>query len=357
MKRAGHLMGAIADADNLRLAFFKAFRGHRMSGEALRFQEQLDENLAAMAAALKRGDVEVGKYEYFYIEDPKLRLICAASFRERVLHHAIMNVCHPWFERNLIETTYATRPGKGIYKAIARAKQAMGRYGWVAKFDFRKYFDSIPHDLLMARLACLFKDKALLALFAKIIASYSKSEGHGIPIGNLTSQYFANCYLSGMDHWIKEVLRVPEYLRYMDDFLVFASTREEMSGYVSQIRRYASEELRLALKPVVVETAAAGVDFLGYRVYGTKLRLTQRSKRRFMRKSREYGRRLAEGEWSERQYYQHITPLLAYASKGYTKGLRRTVFNGTGDRLEPRAARRELEQQREELPRCEPEQQ
>lgn len=326
MKRAANLIEQIADTDNLLLAFYKAIRGQRRNGESLRFQRDLEDNIFHLREELLSGNVVVGRYEYFYIEDPKRRLICAASFRERVLHHAIMNICHPWFERNLIETTYATRPKKGVYKAIERAKAAMKRYRYVAKFDFRKYFDSISHDILKQRLANMFKDKVLLQIMSLIIDSYSKSEGRGIPIGNLTSQYFANYYLSGMDHWIKEELKVPVYLRYMDDFLVFADSYVELRKYIVQIRQYADEMLRLTLKPVVLSMTFEGIDFLGYKVFANKIMLKQRSRKRFVTKTKDYSDRLRTGEWSEKEYYEHITPLLAYAMKGYSKRLRRAVL-------------------------------
>ncbi|MBQ3579529.1 MAG: RNA-directed DNA polymerase [Bacteroidales bacterium] len=332
MKRAGNLTYQIADTDNLLLAFHKALRGKRKNSEAMAFQKKLEQNIARMRDDILSGDVEVGKYEYFYIEDPKLRLICAASFRERVLHHAIMNVCHQCFERNLIDSTYATRPDKGIYKAIDRAKMAMKKYGYVAKFDFRKYFDSISHDILKEKLARMFKDKNLLGIMSAIIGSYEKTEGKGIPIGNLTSQYFANYYLSQMDHWIKEDLMAPEYIRYMDDFLVFADTWTELGHYVEEIKSYAEGNLKLTLKPVVKSVTSEGVDFLGYRIYANKILLTRRSKQRFIRKMRMYDRMLESGEWNERDYYEHITPLLSYAEKGYTKGLRARFL-----RHEPRA--------------------
>lgn len=116
MKRAGYLTERIADTDNLLLAYYKASRGKRMKEESRCFSVSLDKEVARLRATILSGKVEVGDYTYFWIHDPKLRMICAAGFGERVLHHAIMNVCHPYFERQLIETTYATRPGKGFIK-------------------------------------------------------------------------------------------------------------------------------------------------------------------------------------------------------------------------------------------------
>lgn len=326
MKRAGYLTERIADTDNLLLAYYKASRGKRLKEATLRFSASLDEQVARLRAAVLSGTVDVGDYTYFRIHDPKERTICAAAFGERVLHHAIMNVCHPYFERQLIETTYATRPGKGIYQAIERAGRGLRRYGHVAKFDFRKYFDSIDHAILKAKLRRLFKDARLLGIFDTIIDSYSRSAGKGVPIGNLTSQYFANYYLSGLDHYVKEVLRAGEYVRYMDDFLLFASTREELEHSVRAVRRYASEELALTLKPVVSFASGSGVPFLGYTVYPHKVLLNGRSKRRLKTKLQEYDVLRKTGEWEEKSYMEHITPLLAFAGYGYTKCLRRRLL-------------------------------
>lgn len=325
MKRAGYLIERIADTDNLFEAYYKAARGKRMKEETCRFSASLNEEVARLRATILSGDVEVGNYTYFQIHDPKPRMICAAAFPERVLHHAVMNVCHPYFERQLIETTYATRPGKGIYQAIERAGRGLRRYGYVAKFDFRKYFDSIDHGILKGKLRRLFKDSRLLCIFDGIIDSYSRAAGKGVPIGNLTSQYFANYYLSGFDHYVKEVLGVGEYVRYMDDFLIFASTREELDGYIEKVRSYTSVELALTLKPVICLSSGAGVPFLGYRVYPYKVLLNGRSKRRLKQKMCEYDVMRERGEWGEQNYMEHITPLLAFAGYGYTKSLRRSL--------------------------------
>ena len=322
MKRVGNLTQLIADTDNLLLAFYKAKLGKHKSSEVLRFNKNLEENIAELSEEILSGNISVGKYEFFYIKDPKLRLICAASFRERVLHHAIMNICHPYFERNLIETTYATRPEKGIYQAIYRARIAMKRHKFVAKFDFRKYFDTISHDILQEKLQRLFKDDRLLSMMSKIIESYSKSEGNGIPIGNLTSQYFANYYLSDMDHYIKEVLKVPEYIRYMDDFLVFSDEYETLEYNIMKIKEFSENNLSLVLKPIIKGKTVNGVDFLGYNVGSNKILLNKRSKKRFIKKNRVYGNMIDFGFWNEKEYYEHITPLLSYVMKAYSKGLR-----------------------------------
>lgn len=211
MKRTGFLIERIADLDNLYEAFRRACRGKQRKEEVRRFREHFDENIALLHRQILEADVNVGNYHYFTIHDPKERTICAADFHERVLHHAIINVCGNLFDRTLIDTTYATRKGKGVYAAIDKAVEACTKYRYTAKLDFRKYYDSIDHDLLKCQLRRRFKDGLLLRIFDEIIDSYSASPGKGLPIGNLTSQYFANAYLSSLDHYVKEMLRAHIY--------------------------------------------------------------------------------------------------------------------------------------------------
>lgn len=271
------------------------------------------------------GTVRVGDYRTFYVYDPKKRLICAAAFRERVLHHALMNVCHPFFERHLISSSYATRIGKGTYKALEHAHHAMSRYRYVAKLDVRKYFDTVDHAVLKLQLRRIFKDKALLTVFDAIIDSYQTEECHGLPIGNLTSQYFANHYLSCCDHYIKETLRVPEYVRYMDDMLLFADDYYVLQHCVNEVISYVDKNLHLRLKPPVLVSTAVGVPFLGYHLKKFRIVLTGRSRRRFAQRLSLYGKLLDNGTWTEQQYHEHITPLLAFTHHAYAKRWRRQV--------------------------------
>ena len=325
MKRAGHLIELIAETDNLLLAFYKAQRGKQAKAEVMRYRENLDGEIAALQQQLLNGTVQVGDYRTFFVYDPKKRLICAAAFRERVLHHALMNVCHPFFERHLISSTYATRIGKGTYKALERAHSAMSRYRYVAKLDVRKYFDSVDHAILKLQLRRMFKDNVLLAIFDAIIDSYQTEEGKGLPIGNLTSQYFANHYLSCCDHYIKETLHVPEYVRYMDDMLLFSNDSHALRHFVDEVVAYMDTVLHLRLKPPVLVNTAVGVPFLGYRLKRFHVGLTGRSRRRFARRLSIYGNLLDGGVWTEQQYHEHITPLLAFTQHAYAKRWRRRV--------------------------------
>lgn len=186
------------------------------------------------------------------IFDPKERQICAASFAGRVLHHALMNVCHPYFERFLIHDRYATRVGKGTYKAIAKAQHFQKKYRWYAQFDIRKYFYSIDHLILIQKLHRLFKDKQVLEIFEKIIASYETQQGKGIPIGNLTSQYFANMYLGYLDHYIKHTLRFKGYVRYMDDFCIWHDEKTHLKQARIKIETFLAKNLVLQLKKTIL---------------------------------------------------------------------------------------------------------
>ena len=325
VKRVGNLISKIADLDNIMSAYCSARRGKRTKADVLAFSKDINNNLLRLHDELISGNISVGKYKYFEIRDPKKRLICAADFSERVLHHSIINICKPYFERHLIYDTYATREGKGIYSAIDKARMSMRKYPYVAKLDVRKYFDSVNHVILKKALERLFKDRQLLNLFNKIIDSYSVTPGCGIPIGNLTSQYFANYYLSILDHYIKEHLRVPVYVRYMDDMLLFGTSHDDVAQYVREVECFVNEKLSLTIKQPQICNSKNGVVFLGYRIYANKILLNRRSKLRFIRRARQYRQNLDTGVWGEQTYFEHIIPLLAFVEKAYTRRFRQSM--------------------------------
>lgn len=226
MKRQGQLLEKIADLNNLYEAWYKAQKGKISKPSVCAYSEHVQANLQMLHLQLTSGSVETGNYRYFTIYDPKKRLICAAPFSQRVMHHALINVCHASFEKQQTVDSFASRSGKGTYAALDKAREHNRHYKWFLKLDVRKYFESIDHTILKQQLRRLFKDQPFLLIFEQIINSYFTAEHKSVPIGNLTSQYFANHYLSVADHYVKEVLRVPAYVRYMDDMVLWHHDKE-----------------------------------------------------------------------------------------------------------------------------------
>jgi RNA-directed DNA polymerase len=361
MKRHGQLMDAIADPGNLRLAFWKAAKSKRAKADCRAFQENLDENIATLREELLSGSVVIGEYHTFTIHDPKERTICAASFRERVLHHAVMNVCEPVLERAAIFDSYACRKGMGAQAAVRRAASYSRQHSWFLKMDIRKYFDSIDQGVLRGLLRRKFKDAGVLDLFDRILASYKTAPGRGLPIGNLTSQHFANFYLAPLDRFIKEELQRRCYVRYMDDFVIWGETAAEMRAVWVKVEDFLRTELKLDLKSnVVLSRTERGMDFLGYRIFPDDLRLARRSKRRFASKFRAYEREHEEGVWTELELQQRMTALIAFTLPCRSRGFRRNVmqrFGAEANGLQLRDSRRQLEQQRQQRALRQPQQQ
>jgi retron-type reverse transcriptase len=327
MKRTNFLHEAIADLDNLRLAFWKAQRGKSTKPEVNRYRMELDKNLMKLHREILQGNVKVGNYRYFKIFDPKERLICASAFHERVLHHALMNVCHDTFERYQIFDSYACRIEKGTFAALDRAKHYHRKYRWYLKLDVRKYFDSIDHEILKDRLQHRFKEEKLLSIFGKIIDSYSAATGKGLPIGNLTSQYFANHYLAFSDRYLKEILRVPAYVRYMDDIALWANNKEQLLATGKNLENFIANQLKLELKPFCLNATAKGMPFLGYLLFPDYTRLNSDSRKRFSKKMESYTNKLNNGYWSQEEYQRHILPLLSFVRYADTHKLRQQIIN------------------------------
>lgn len=327
MKRAGNLIEAIADPDNLRLAYWKAAKGKRHSLAVLAYGKNLGRNLAALREQILTGSVTVGDYRYFRIWEPKERQICASAFREQVLHHALMNICDPFFEKAQIHDSYASRRGKGVHAALERAAWLTRRHTWFLKLDVRKFFDSVHHEVLKQQLERLFKDERLLGIFARIIDSFSVTARRGLPIGNLTSQYFANHYLAGLDHYVKTRLRRKAYVRYMDDLVLWHEEKSCLTDTCGAIETYVQTRLACALKPVLLNRTSGGLPFLGYLLYPDRIRLSRASRQRFIRKFRILQNHYVSGVWSEARCQRHVLPLLEFTRRADARAFRKKVIN------------------------------
>ena len=321
MKRAGHLFAAVLDRENLRFAFWKAARGKCARPDCREYRANLDAELGLLADGLASGSYPVGNYSRFLIHDPKEREICAAPFGERVLHHALMNVCEPWFDKWLVFDTYACRRGKGQMAAVRRAQHFARRHTWFLKCDIRKYYDSIPHDRLRALLRRKFKDADILGWFDRIIGTYETAPGCGLPIGNLMSQHFANLYLDALDR------RHRPYVRYMDDFIFWGDSREGLKRIRDDIAAFAEGELGLQLKdsPVVNRTEL-GMDFLGMRVFPDRVWLGREARRRYLAKTGQVERELGLGRISERDAQESLTALSSFPRQADSLAWRQTVL-------------------------------
>ena len=317
MKRQGNLVESIASRANLRLAFQLAARGKRGRWDCLLFAANLERNLLNLGSQIRSGTVAVGRCRQFVIYDPKRRLITAPCFTERVLHHAIMTVCEPVFDRWLISDTFACRRGLGRITALHRAQQFSRRAKFYLKFDIRQYFDSISHSVLMNRLQMKFKDHALLQLFARIVTAYRGTLERGLPIGSLTSQHFANFYLGWFDRFVKESLKCQGYVRYMDDMVIWGESARELMICLARCEEFLRDVLCLELKPTpYINRCCLGIDFLGARVFPRHLTLSRRSRVRGRRRLMTLERLWLAGKISDQELQDRATAVIAFLQAG-----------------------------------------
>lgn len=307
MKRAGFLMDEILAWDNLTLAFYRASKGKSDRTAVIRFRENFETNLCSIQKALSQNTMVFGRYVFFTIRDPKTRRICAADFRERVAHHAMMNVCGPVLEKSQIHHSFACRKNKGQHKALKLVENWSGCHPFYLKMDIVKFFDSIDHPCLKKKLAGKIKDRQVLDIFDKIIDSYHTGPGRGLPLGNLTSQCFANFYLAGFDQWMKNVIRSRFYLRYMDDMIVLGG-RDELVRIREQCRDYLGTKLQLKIKTGgQINRTDRGIGFLGSVVYPGVIRLSTRAKKRVRSKIKRYEKDFIKGRISDLKLQQCVS--------------------------------------------------
>jgi retron-type reverse transcriptase len=306
VKTYRNLYPQVYDFENLYRAYRKARRGKRGKSPAATFERHLEDELLALQAELRERTYTPGPYASFHIHEPKRRLISAAPFRDRVVHHALCRVIEPVWERCFIHDSYANRVGKGTHRALDRAQTYARRYPYVLQCDIRQFFPSIDHQILQAVLAHRIADPGVLWLSDRILASgvdvlseeytmvyfpgddlFAKLRPRGLPIGNLTSQFWANVYLNSFDHFVKRDLKCPAYLRYVDDFLLFATDKRQLQAWREAILgRLAGLRLTLHENQAQVFPTRTGVPFLGFRVYPIHRRVKRRNVVHYRRRLR-----------------------------------------------------------------------
>jgi RNA-directed DNA polymerase len=328
MKRQGNLFQKIITFDNLIKAAYRASRGKKSKRIVRWFYFYYEYQLLRLKRELTSKTYIPHALRHFLIRDPKLRLISAPAFRDRVLHHAVCNIIEPILEKGYIYHSYACRVGKGTHRAIKQTQNDCQKYDYYLKCDIKKYFQGIDHDVLKKLLDNKFKDPQLKWLLDTIIDS-SNDTGKGIPIGSLTSQHFANFYLNQLDHYIKDELAVKGYIRYMDDFLLFGNDKGELHVLKAKIEFFLACHLHLQLKEkaTIIAPVHVGIPFLGFRIFPGYIRLIQENKKRSLKKLKRRLEAFRQGTISEEKYVQSLMSITGYLKIGKSYHLRRSVYD------------------------------
>lgn len=348
MKRYGNLWSDVISFSNLLLAYEKARKGKRKRDEVAWFGFHLEEELFQLQEALQTKTYYPGNYRIFTIYERKPRQISAAPFRDRVVHHALMNIVEPLLDKRFIFDNYACRKGKGVHQAVSRYQHWANRYAYALKLDIARYFPSIDHAILKQQIAHHLKDPDVLWLF-DVILDHSPAfppeplvyfPGDdlltplglriGIPIGNLTSQFLANLYLDGFDHFVKETLGVAAYLRYVDDAVLLSNSKAELHGWRQAIEtRLLELRLRLHPRKVNIFQVYEGVDVLGYRIFPAHRLLRNDNGHRFARRLRSFTQAWHDGNMEWEDFNPGIQSWIGHASQADTLGLRQRIFDTT----------------------------
>lgn len=373
MKRYGNLWGAIVSWDNLLLAARKARRGKRDRPAVQRFEFDVERELLAIQRELAGETYLPGSFTTHWITRPKPRMISAAPYRDRVVHHALMNVLEPILERRFHPHSYACRTGKGTHAAADRLQKLLGRYRYFVQMDIRKYFPSIDHAILKATYRRLVKDSRVLSLMDLIVgasneqepvAEYFPGDGlftpqgrrRGLPIGNLTSQWLANWYLTPLDHFITSHLGLGAYVRYCDDFAVCHDDRAVLRDAVASVRAYlAGVRLRIHEDKRSVQPTRTGTTFVGYRLWATHRLVRKANVRQFRRRVRWMRHAYAKRQIDWQDIKPRLASWIGHARQANSERLlerlsREWVFARGEAVNEPCSARRQLEQQPAKLP-------
>ena len=337
------------------LAYRKAAQGKRGHANVAAFEYRLEDNLLALQRELLDQTYQPGAYTSFYIHEPKRRLISAAPFRDRVAHHALCNLLTPIFERSFIFDSYANRVGNGTHRALDRCQQFARRYRFVLQCDVRQFFPSIDHAILRETLARKIDDAQVLWLVEQILASgvgvlseeytmvyfpsddsapagaaFAVNRPRGLPIGNLTSQFWANCYLSPFDHFVQRELQCPAYLRYVDDFLLFADDKRLLWEYQrALVERLGRFRLTIHRASAQVRPVTDGIPFLGFVVFPERRWLKRRKGIAFARRLRTMMQQYRERTIVLEQMTASVQGWVNHARFANTVGLRQAILGKT----------------------------
>jgi len=331
---------------NLLLAYRKAARHKRGKSAAAGFEHQLADHLLGLQDDLTRFTYQPGAYTHFFIHEPKRRRISAAPFRDRVVHHALCNIIEPLFERQFITHSYANRAGKGTHRAVDTLQAFARRCRYVLRADIVRHFPSLDHAVLFDILADTVHDNDTRWLMERVIASgagvladeyemvyfpgddlFAANRPRGLPIGNLTSQFWSNCHLNPLDWFIIQDLGCPAYLRYVDDFALFSDSKRQLYAWKQALMAFlATLRLTIHEPQAQVIPCAHGIPWLGFVVYPTHRRLKARNVVRFSQRLEHNIDLYEAGEITFAELDASVQGWVNHVRYADTWGLREHVF-------------------------------
>lgn len=337
MRTYDNLYPQIYDFGNLYEAYLKARRGHRYDPDVLIFTSNRESELIQLQNELIWKTYRTGPYRRFYVHDPKTRLVAALPFRDRVLQHALCNVIEPLFEQKFVYDSYACRSDKGTHAGADRVTEYLRRANriwdkpYCLKADISKYFPSIRHSALLTIIRRTIACEDTLWLIQEILSSWvdlNDLDPRGLPIGNLTSQLWANVYLDQLDHYVKETLRVKFYVRYMDDFVIIGGDKAELWQVKREIEDFLSDKLDLRLNGKTgIFPVSQGVDFLGYRIWADHRLLRKRSTKRIKRALKHFQKIYAQDAIDLDQINATVQSWLGHAKHADSYHFRQKLFD------------------------------
>ncbi len=324
MHRVNGLFAQVHTFEHLLRAYKKARIGTK-SDEVTGFNFNLENELIELSYKIKNKTYKPATYRYFTIYDPKERIISVAPFVDRVVHHAVVALLEPIYEKLFIHNSFATRKDKGTHKAIETAQVMLRKHVWYLKADVRKYFDSIKHNILIDLLKSKIKDKEFMQLVELIIRNTDNEDG--LPIGNLTSQFFANVYLHNFDNYVLRVLKPGAYIRYMDDFVLFDDDKNRLKSMLSDISVYMQNNLCLTLKDkaVMINKYTHGLSFLGVRIFEGTIRVQHRNLQRSLKRLRYKYYLYIHGKIDEENFLASAGSIVAHLSAYNTQNLMKKI--------------------------------
>lgn len=334
MKTHKHLWSQFISSENFNLAAHRALLGKKSKYSARRFLRNRDARLQRLRDALERGTFKTGRYRVFTIYEPKQRdIYMLPLYPDHIVHHALMNVLSPIWQKMFISDSFACIPGRGLHAASHRCTEFIRKNKYVLQCDIRKFYPSINHDIMMQIIKRKISDKRILELLENIVRSMPPP--CGMPIGNLTSQWLGNLYMNDLDMFVKHGLHIKNYIRYCDDFCIFGDDATELVRLRAILTQWLRENLGLTFSRAYIKPTSAGVNFIGYRHFRTHVILTRAGVRKLKRKMRQI---IAHADVSEHTQSQLVS-YSGWMQWACCHNLRRKLCIQTANTTEPKFSR------------------